>query len=44
MYRAVHTDDEVNARIAKASVAVGRLRANVWGRNGIKLDTKLKVY
>ena len=22
----------------------GRLRANVWERNGIKLDTKLKVY
>ena len=42
--RAVHTDDEVTARIAKASVAFGRLRANVWERNGIKLDTKLKVY
>ena len=41
--RAVH-DDEVTARIAKASVAFGRLRANVWERNGIKLDTKLKVY
>ena len=39
--RAVHIDDEVTARIAKASVAVGRLRANVWERNGIKLDTKL---
>ena len=35
--------DEVTARIAKASVAFGRLRANVWGRNGIKLDIKLKV-
>ena len=42
--RAVHIDDEVTARIAKASVAFGRLRANVWERNGIKLDTKLKVY
>ena len=41
---AVHIDDEVTARIAKASVAFGRLRANVWERNGIKLDTKLKVY
>ena len=30
--------------ITKASVAFGRLRANVWERNGIKLDTKLKVY
>ena len=28
--RAVHIDDEVTARIAKDSVAVGRLRANVW--------------
>ena len=28
--RAVHMDDEVTARIAKASVAFGRLRANVW--------------
>ena len=25
-------------------MAFGRLRANVWKRNGIKLDTKLKVY
>ena len=28
--RAVHIDDEITARIAKASVAFGRLRANVW--------------
>ena len=28
--RAVHIDDEVTARIAKASVAFGRLRAKVW--------------
>ena len=42
--RAVHIDDEITARIAKASVAFGRLRANVWERNRIKLDTKLKVY
>ena len=40
----MHIGDEVTARIAKASVAFGRLRANVWERNGIKLDTKLKVY
>ena len=38
MYRAVHIDDEVTARIAKTSVAFGRLRTNVWERNGIKLD------
>ena len=42
--RAVHIDDVVTARIAKASVAFRRLRANVWEQNGIKLDTKLKVY
>ena len=41
--RAVHIDDEVTARTAKASVAFGRLRTNVWERNGIRLDTKLKV-
>ena len=41
---AVHINDEVTARMATASVAFGRLRANVWERNGIKLDTKLKVY
>ena len=42
--RAVHIDDEVTTRTAKASVAFGRLRTNVWERNGIRLDTKLKVY
>ena len=42
--RAVHIDDEVNARIAKASAAFGRLRGSIWDRRGIRLDTKLKVY
>ena len=42
--RAVHIDDEVTARTAKASAAFGRLRTNVWERNGIRLDTKLKVH
>ena len=42
--RAVHIDDEVTARIAKASVAFGKLRANVWKRNGIKLYTKAVWY
>ena len=42
--RAVHLDDEVTARTAKASVAFGRFRTNVWERNGIRHDTKLKVY
>ena len=38
--RVVHTDDEVNARIPKASAAFGI----IWDRSGIRLDTKLKVY
>ena len=42
--RVVHIDDEVNARIAKASAAFGRLHGSVWDRSGIRLDTKLKVY
>ena len=42
--RVVHIDDEVNARIAKASAAFGRLRGSIWDRCGIRLDTKLKVY
>ena len=42
--RAVHIDDEVTSITAKASLAFGRLRTNVWERNGIRLDTKLKVY
>ena len=42
--RVVHIDDEVNARIAKASAAFGRLRGSVWDQSRIRLDTKLKVY
>ena len=37
-------DDEATARTAKDSVAFGRLRTNVWERNGIRLITKLKFY
>ena len=37
--RVVHIDDEVNARIAKASAAFGRLHGSVWDRSGIRLDT-----
>ena len=39
--RAAYTDDEVTARTAKASVAFGRLRTNVWERNGITLISDL---
>ena len=42
--RVVHIDDEVNARIAKASAVFGRPRGSIWDRSGIRLDTKLKVY
>ena len=42
--RVVHTDDEVNARIANASAAFGRLHWSIRDRNGIRLATKLKVY
>ena len=42
--RVVHIDDEVSARIAKASAAFGRLCGSIWDRSGIRLDTKLKVY
>ena len=42
--RVVHTDDEVNARIAKESAAFGLLRGSVWDRSGIRPHTKLKVY
>ena len=41
--RTVFIDDEVTGRIAKASVTFGILSANVWERNRIKLDNKLKV-
>ena len=42
--RVVHTDDDVNARIVKASAAFGRLCECIWDRSGIRLDIKLKVY
>ena len=42
--RVMHIDDEVNAKIAKASAAFGQLCGSVWDRSGIRLDTKLEVY
>ena len=41
--RVVHIDDEVNARIAKASAAFGQLRGSILNRSGIRLETKLKA-
>ena len=37
-------DKEINARICKASQALGRLRARVLNQHNIQLSTKLKVY
>ncbi|KXJ17990.1 putative uncharacterized transposon-derived protein F52C9.6 [Exaiptasia diaphana] len=37
-------DDEVTARIAKASAAFGRLQRRVWSDHGIRLNTKVAVY
>ena len=37
--RVVHIDDEVNARIAKASAALGWIHGSTWDRSGIRLDT-----
>ena len=34
--RVVHINDEVNARIAKASAAFGQLRGSIWDRSGIR--------
>ena len=42
--RNVLIDDEVNARLAKASFAFGRLYKNVWNKRGITTETKIKVY
>ena len=42
--RNVIIDDEVDARLAKANSAFGRLSKNVWNRRGITLETKIKVY
>ena len=42
--RVMHSDDAVNARIAKASAAFGGLRGSVCDPSGIRFDTNLKVY
>ena len=43
LFRAVHIGDEVTARTVQASLAFGRLRANVWERNGIRQVYKAVV-
>ena len=42
--RSVIIDDELNARLAKASAAFDRLNKKVWNRRGITAKTKVKVY
>ena len=44
MSRNVLIDDAVNAKIAKAISAFGRVRKNVWEQQGLNLQAKLKVY
>ena len=40
----MHIDDVVSTRIAKATVAFGRLREHVWDLSRLRLDIKLKDY
>ena len=37
-------DEDIQARISKASSAYGRLQERVWKSHGIRLNTKIKVY
>ena len=37
-------DMEINARIARATSAFGRLTKRLWTNKGIRLDTKISVY
>lgn len=37
-------DSDISARIAKASVAFGRLSKRIWDKHGIRLDTKVAAY
>ena len=37
-------DDDVSARLAKASAAYGRLSKRLWNDQGIRLATKIAVY
>ena len=42
--RNVVIDDKMNARLAKASIAFGRLHKNVWNSRGIIIGTTMRVY
>ena len=41
---AANIDDDVSARLAKASAAFGRLSKRLWNDHGIRLSTKIAVY
>jgi len=41
---AANIDDDVNARLAKANAAFGRLSKSLWNNHGIRLATKISVY
>ena len=44
LLRSVNIDEEVVCKIARASTAFSRLKDQVWERQGLRLETKLKVY
>ena len=44
VHRTGSLEDEITARLAKASSAFGRLRKRLWNDHGIRIDTKLQVY
>jgi len=44
MHRTGSLDDEITARVAKATAAFGCLRKRLWDDHGIQVDTKVQVY
>ena len=40
----VNVDDEISARIGKAAVAFGSLRARVWRNSHLSVKTKIRIY
>jgi len=44
IHRTGSLDDEITARLAKATAAFGCLRKRLWDDHGIRVDTKVQVY
>ncbi|BHF84343.1 hypothetical protein SprV_0902749400 [Sparganum proliferum] len=44
LLRNIRIDNEVAQRISKASQTLGQLQASVWNRQGLQVNTKLKIY